>query len=398
MIKTLRENPIKDSTVILRADYNVTIVDGKIMSTKKIDSSFETIDNLIENGNKIIILSHFGRVKSESDRDKNTLRPVYEYIKSLGKYKINFCETVVGEKLDRAVEELQSGEILLVENTRFADLDGKLESSCDVQLSLYWAGLANYFVLDAFGSMHRAHASVTGIARYLPSRVGFLVEKEITNLKRLVENPEKPFIVLMGGAKLDDKIELLYSLIEKADYVLLGGGIANTFLKAAGYKIGASLSSNDSLDKAGMILSEYRDKIVLPKDAICSPSYNDEVALKDLDEIEQDDVIGDIGPKAIENYKRIIATAKTIFLNGTVGIYEKKYFSNGTQEVLNAISKTEALKIVGGGDAASAVEKFNYADKMDFVSTGGGATLEYIASGSLVGIEAIEQSNELFFE
>lgn len=398
MIKTLRENPIKDKTVILRVDYNVSIVDDRIMSTKKIDSSFETIDNLIDNNNKIIILSHFGRVKTESDKEKNSLYPVYQYIKSLNKYNISFSDELMGEKLEKLVSSLKPKDILIVENTRYADLNGKLESSCDAQLSLYWAGLADYFVLDAFGSMHRSHASVTGIPKHLPSRIGFLVEKELLNLDKLIKNPSHPFIVLMGGSKLDDKIGLIYSLIEKADYILLGGGLANTFLKAAGFKIGASLYSKESLEKAKMIIDEYKDKIVLPKDVICSPSYNSDVALKDLDEIESDDVIGDIGPKAIKNYSRIITSANTIFMNGTVGIYEKKYFSNGTQEMLNIIAGTNALKIVGGGDAASAIEKFGYEDKVDFVSTGGGATLKYIADETLPGIEAIEKSNESFFE
>lgn len=398
MVKSLKEYPIKDKTVILRVDYNVSIIDDIIVSTKKIDSSFETIDNLVENGNKVIILSHFGRVKNESDKEKNSLYPVYQYIKSINKYNISFCDEFMGAKLDKAVSQLSPGEILLVENTRFADINGKLESGCDVQLSLYWAGLADYFVLDAFGSMHREHASVTGIAKYLPSRIGFLVEKEIKNLDKIINNPKHPFIVIMGGAKLDDKIELIYSLIEKADYILLGGGIANTFLKAAGYKIGASLSSSNSIEKAQMIISEYKDKIVLPKDVICTPSYNTEVTLKSLNEIEVDDVIGDIGPKAIENYKRIILTSKTIFVNGTVGVYEKKYFSNGTQEIFEAVSQAKALKIVGGGDAASAAEKFGYVDKLDFISTGGGATLEYIGSETLPGIEAIRKSNETFFE
>ena len=223
MVKTLKEYPISNKTVILRVDYNVSIVDGRIMSTKKIDSSFPTIDNLIENGNKVILLSHFDRVKNESDKDKNSLYPIYQYIKSLNKYDISFSKEYMGEELDKAVYNLKPGSILLVENTRFADIKGKLESTCDVQLSMYWAGLADYYVLDAFGSAHRAHASVTGIPQYIPSRIGFLVEKELDNLNCLINNPAHPFIVIMGGAKLDDKIELIYSLIEKADYILLGG-------------------------------------------------------------------------------------------------------------------------------------------------------------------------------
>ncbi len=395
MIKFLKDVDIKDKRVIVRVDYNVPIKDGEILSTKKIDDSFKTLDYLIENNCKIILLTHFGRVKTEEDKLTNTIKPVFEYIKSLNKYNILYSSEAMGPMLDVMVKNLLPRQIILAENTRFLDLNGKLESSCDVQLSMYWAHLAEYYIDDAFGSMHRNHASITGIPKYLPSAVGFLVEKELKNLNCLVNDIEKPFVVVMGGAKLDDKIELIYSLAERADYILLGGGIANTFLKIAGFDIGSSLVSDTALIKAKAILEEFPDKIILPKDVITSPSYSDvKYEHKKLDEIVIDDVIGDIGSGAIENYKRILNSAKTIFVNGTVGIYEQKPFSNGTREILEIVSNTNAKKIVGGGDAGSAVKAFKLEDKMTFISTGGGATLTYIANQTLPGIEAIEESNE----
>lgn len=398
MIKFLKDVDVKGKTVILRTDFNVPIENGKITDTKKIDEAMKTIDYLVKEKSKIIILSHFGRIKTENDKLNNSLKPVFDYIKSLKKYDILFSAICMGEMLDVMTKNLKPGQMILVENTRFLDLDSDMESSCDIQLSMYWASLADLYIDDAFGSLHRNHASITGIPKYLPSVAGFLVEKEITHLKPLISNPDRPFIVVMGGAKLDDKINLIYSLIEIADYILIGGGIANTFLKAAGYDVGSSLVSDESLVTAKAIMQEFPDKLVLPKDVITSPSYSDDIyELKKLDEIVIDDVIGDIGPKAIENYKRIIGSAKTIFINGTVGMYEKKPFSNGTQEILRIISESNAKKIVGGGDASAACNKFKYSEKMDFISTGGGATLSYIANHTLPGLEALEVDDEKNF-
>lgn len=395
MIKFLKDIDVKDKRVIVRVDYNVPIVDGEISNTKKIDDSFETLDYLVNNGAKVILLSHFGRVKTEEDKKNNSLEPVYDYIKSLNKYDILFSKTPMGEMLDTIVNNLKISQIVLVENTRFMDVPGNLESSNDIQLAMYWASLGDLYVDDAFGSMHRTHASTVGIASFLPHVAGFLAGREIEALSGLINNPERPFVVVMGGAKLDDKIDLIYSLAEVADYIILGGGIANTFLKAAGYNIGASLVSTESLTKASAIMAEYPDKIVLPKDVITSPSYNEvSYELKTLNEVDTDDVIGDIGSAAIANYKRILDNASTIFVNGTVGIYEKKPFSNGTQEILRIIANTKAKKIVGGGDAGAAVKKFKLDDKMDFISTGGGATLMYIANRTLPGIEALESDDE----
>jgi len=399
MIKFLKDINVKEKRVILRVDFNVPIEDGKITDTNKIDSELKTIDYLVKEKAKIIILSHFGRIKTEEDKLTNSLRPVFDYIKGLNKYDILFSAVPMGDMLTTMARTLKPGQMVLVENTRFLDLQGKMESSCDIQLSMYWASLADIYIDDAFGSMHRNHASITGIPKHLPSAAGFLVEKEITNLKPLIENPPRPFVVVMGGAKLDDKIELIYSLAEVADHILIGGGIANTFLKSAGYDIGSSLVSNEALGKAKAIAQEFPDKIILPKDVITSPSYSDTTyELKGLNDIVVDDVIGDIGSGAITNFKRIIDSAKTIFINGTVGMYEQKPFSNGTQEILRIISESSAKKIVGGGDAAAACVKFKYGHKMDFISTGGGATLTYIANHTLPGIEALEVKDEENFD
>lgn len=395
MIKFLNEIDVTEKRVILRVDYNVPMENGKITNTKKIDDSLKTIDYLVKKKAKIIILSHFGRVKTEEDKQNNSLKPVFDYIKSLDKYDILFSAVPMGEMLDTMARTLEPKQIVLVENTRFMDLNGNLESTCDVQLSMYWAGLADVYIDDAFGSMHRSHASITGIPKFLPSAVGLLVQKELEYLQPLITEPERPFVVIMGGAKLDDKIELIYSLAETADYILLGGGIANTFLRALGYDLGSSLVSIESLQKARAIIQEFQDKIILPKDVITSPSYSETTyELKGLEDIVPDDVVGDIGSKAIENYKKIIEKAKTIFINGTVGMYEQKPFSNGTQEILRIVSETEAQKIVGGGDAGTAVKKFKFEKKMDFVSTGGGSTLTYIANHTLPGLEVIGIKND----
>lgn len=392
MIKLLSDMDLENKKVLLRVDYNVPVKDGAILDDNRITSSFETIDYLLNQNCKIILLSHFGKIKKEEDKKDNSLKIVYDYIKGLDRYDILFCDTPMGEKLDDMAAKLEDGQILLVENTRFTDLQGNLESSCDVQLSTYWADLADVYVDDAFGCMHRNHASVTGIPKYLPGCIGLLTQKEIKNLSELINIKERPFVVVMGGAKLDDKIDLIYTLIEKADFILLGGGIANTFLKANGYNVGESLISPDKLNDAKAITEEFKDKIILPKDVIASPTFSDvKYQLKTLDELTSDDVIGDIGVEAIKNYSRIINEAKLIFVNGTVGLYEQKEYSNGTGEILRAVANSNAKKIVGGGDAASSVKKYNLEDKIDFISTGGGASLTYIAKGSLPGLDALNQ-------
>lgn len=386
----VNEVKIKNKKVILRVDYNVPVIDGVIADTKKIDDTFQTIDYLLSENCKIIILSHFGRVKDESDKQKNSLLPVFEYLKSLNKYNIVFSSEPMGSVFENIVNNLAPKQIALIENTRFLDLNNNLESKCDIQLSMYYSSFADYYINDAFASMHRNHTSITGIPKYLPSAFGFLVKKELENLKVVTTDIKRPFVVVMGGAKLDDKIPLAEKLLEKADYVLFGGGIANTFLKAAGFDIGASLTSKDGLVAAYKMLEKYRNKIILPKDVIVSPSFsNDSFKIKKIDDIVMDDIIGDIGLEALNNYSKILNSAKTIFINGTIGKYEQKEFANGTRMLLEEIGKTNAIKIVGGGDAAASVKKFKLENQMSFISTGGGAALSYIANGTLPGIDAV---------
>lgn len=390
-MKRIDELDVANKKVIVRVDYNVSIENDKILDTKRIDDSFETLDYLVNKGAKIILLSHFGRIKSEEDKNSNSLLPVYEYIKSLNKYDIIFVSTPMGEELDNNVNTLKPGQILLVENTRFLDLDGNLESGNDVQLAMYWASLADIYVDEAFGCMHRNHASIVGIPKFIPGGIGFLVEKELENINKITTNPERPLTVIMGGAKLEDKIDLIYSLAENADHILLGGGIANTFLKAKSMNTGSSLVSESHIVNAKQVMAEYPDKIVYPIDVITSPSYSETIYNhKEVENIDVDDFIGDIGPKTIQTYAEIIFSSKTIFLNGTMGIYEKKEFSNGTNEILRLVANSKAFKVVGGGDAASALKKFNHVADVNFVSTGGGATLKYLVDGTLPGLQILE--------
>lgn len=391
-MKKLNEIDVTNKRVIVRVDYNVTIVDDKILDTKRIDDSFPTLDYLISKGASIILLSHFGRIKDENDKKNNTLKPVYEYIKNLNKYDILFSDKPMGETLDKMVNLLKPGQIILAENTRFLDLEGNLESGNDVQLAMYWASLADIYIDDAFGCMHRNHASIVGIPKYIPGAIGFLVEKELENINKIIVSPTRPFTVIMGGAKLEDKIALIYSLAEIADHILLGGGIANTFINAEGLNTGTSLISENHIISAKQVLTEYKDKILYPTDVITSPSYSEsKYDHKNINNISVDDFIGDIGPKTIQTYAEIIKSSKTIFINGTMGIYEKKEFSNGTNEILSLVSNSKAFKVVGGGDAASALKKFNHTSDVDFVSTGGGATLKYIADKTLPGLKALDE-------
>ena len=390
-MKRLKDIDVKDKKIIVRVDYNVPIENGVIKDTKRVDDSFNTLDYLIDNNAKIILLSHFGRINQEEDKEDNTLFPVYEYIKGLNKYDIVFSDTPMGDSLDKIVESLKPKQIVLVENTRFLDLNGNLESGNDIQLSMYWASLADIYIDDAFGCMHRKHASIVGIPKYLPSAIGFLVERELNNIDKLLDNPERPFTVIMGGAKLEDKIELIYSLAEVSDYVLVGGGIANTFIEANGYNIGTSLVSKKHLVIAKQIMAEYPEKIVYPIDAITAPTYSQSIyEHKNVDNLDVDDYIGDIGPATIQKYESIILKSKTIFVNGTMGVYEKKEFSNGTHEILSIVGKANAYKVVGGGDASSALKKFKCEDKVNFVSTGGGATLKYLANKTLPGLDVLK--------
>lgn len=397
-MNTLNQMNIKNKTVILRCDFNVPVENGQILDTSKIDKSLKTINFLQENDSKIVILSHFGRVKKEEDIEKNTLKPVANYLANIYKEKFAFLDNCRSPEVSQTVSGMQPKEILLLENTRHQDYPDNLESNNDLELAEYWASLGDLFCLDAFGSAHRAHASTSGIAKFIPSCIGFLVEEELSYLKELTENPPHPFTVIMGGAKVDDKITLMRSLLPKCDYLLITGGIANTFLKVLKFNVGSSLASNDPmiLNEVKSLLLEYKEKIVLPLDVIVTNNYDKSyIKSKPISKIEINDVIYDIGVKTLEKFKIAINKSKIIFVNGTCGLYEDERFSNGTKECFKLLNESKAKIIVGGGDGVSAVKKFGYQNKFEYLSSGGGATLDYIIDGKLDALDELERGMEI---
>ena len=384
-MKFIKDIEIKNKKVILRSDLNVTIKDGKIIDDTKIIKSLTTINYLLENNNSIIILSHLGKVKSESDKEKNTLYPVYLRLKELLETNIYFSNTPKGHELEILTNKLEPKEIIIVENTRHMDYPEKLESKCDLELSKYWAGLGDIFINDAFGTSHRCHASNYGIKEYIDSAYGFLIEEEKERLDELINNPEKPFTVIMGGAKVEDKLKLISELLKNCDNLIVGGGIANTFIYANGYEIGNSLVSLENINEIKELIKLYKDKIIIPIDFYVE--NNTEKKYRKLNEIKKEDIIYDIGEETIKLYKEIIDKSNTIFINGTVGLYEDERFKYGTKELLNILKNSKGKTYVGGGDAVSATNKLGYGDSFYFKSTGGGATLEYIINKSMSSLE-----------
>lgn len=387
---------VRNKRVLLRVDYNVPVQDGRILDDSKIKETLETIGYLLSENCKIIILSHFGKIRNEYDKKKYSLNIVAERLKELLGREVYFSKENFGSAVLERVNVLKNGEILMLENTRFMDVPNKLESKCDPQLAMFWASLGEVFVNDAFGTAHRRHASTYGIANYVESCIGFLMQKEIGMLDRLVLHPIHPFTVIMGGAKIDDKIKLIEALLPKCDHLLCGGGIANTCLSALGFHTGESLicTNPEIIEKVKQMLLKYKEKIMLPLDAIVGNTYDKNyVKYKLIQDIDQNEVILDIGTKTLQKYKYAIEASETIFLNGTVGMYENVKFANGTKELLTMLTNSKAIVVAGGGDAASSVHNFGFGNKFTYISSGGGATLEYIATGKLVALEAIEEED-----
>lgn len=384
-MKYIKDYKINNKKVILRCDLNVSIKDGKIIDDTKIIKSLDTINYLIENNNSIIILSHLGKIKSETDKEKNTLYPVYLKLKELLNNTIYFSKTTRGKELEDIASNLKEKEILLIENTRFEDFPEKLESSCNLELSKYWASLGDIFVNDAFGTSHRRHASNYGIKKYLDSYYGILINEELTKLKELTVNPKKPFTVIMGGAKVDDKLTLIEEMLKECDKLIVGGGIANTFLLAENYNIGSSLSNKDYIPQIKQILTNYKNKIIIPTDFYVE--NNGIKKYRKINEIENNDIIYDIGIESLKEYEKIIDDSNTIFLNGTVGLYENENYAYGTKELLSILKKSNKKVFIGGGDAVSATNKLGYGNSFYYKSTGGGATLEYIIEKKLIALE-----------
>lgn len=391
MKKTIRDFDLNNKRVIIRVDFNVPIKDGIITDDNRVRESLETIKYAISNNAKVILLSHLGRVKTEEDKANNTLEPVAFRLSELLDVPVMFIEETHGELLESAVENLQPGEIILVENTRFEDLDGNKESGNDPELGKYWASLGDIYINDAFGTAHRAHASNVGIASNLPNGIGFLIEKELENLEVAVNDPKRPFTVILGGSKVSDKIAVIENLVTKADHILVGGGMAFTFLKASGLEIGKSLLDSENIDFCKRMLKDYPEKIILPTDVVCAKSMDEGSSCREcfISDIEQDEIGLDIGHGTIKLFEPFLLESKTVVWNGPVGLFEQDNYANGTKRICEILKNTNATTILGGGDTASSAINFGYKDAFTHISTGGGASLELLEGKVLPGIDII---------
>lgn len=389
-MKNIQEMEIENKKVLIRCDFNVPIKNGEIVDDTRILASLKTIKYCIEHNAKIILLSHLGRVKEESDLIKNDLSPVAKRLSELLNKDVLFINETRGQKLEEAISTMKNKDIILMQNTRYEDLNGKKESSNDSELGKYWASLGDVFINDAFGTIHRAHASNVGIASNLPSAFGFLIEQELSALSEL-DDPEHPFIVMLGGAKVSDKIGVIENLATKADKILIGGGMAFTFLKSEGYEIGTSLLDADSLDFCTKILKRYGDKIILPVDVAVTTEYsdNEKYITKDINEIEYNEMGLDIGPKTKNLFEENLKTAKIVIWNGPLGVYELNKYKKHTDEILKYLVDNNIKTILGGGDIVAAASLAGLKDKIYHASTGGGATLEYLEGKKLPGIEVV---------
>ncbi|KLO22918.1 MULTISPECIES: triose-phosphate isomerase [unclassified Marinitoga] len=396
---TIKDIDLKDKKVIMRVDFNVPMKDGVITNDKRIKAALPTIKHVLNEGAKVILLSHLGRPKGEP-KPEFSLKPVADRLSELLNQEVKFVPEVIGEKVKNAVNELKEGEVLLLENTRYM----KGETKNDLELAREWANLADIHVNDAFGTAHRAHASNVGIAQFIPSVAGFLMEKEIKFLSKATSSPEKPYIVILGGAKVSDKIGVINNLLDKADKILIGGAMMFTFLKALGKEIGSSRFEEDKVDLAKELLEKAKEKgveLVLPVDAIIAQKLEAGVEKKIAkieDGIEEGWMGLDIGPDSIKLFKDKLAGAKTVVWNGPMGVFEIEDFATGTKEVANMvadITEEGAITIIGGGDSAAAIELFGLERKVSHVSTGGGASLEFLEGKELPGIASIASKKKI---
>ncbi|APB31523.1 phosphoglycerate kinase [Vagococcus teuberi] len=389
--RTVEDLDLNGKKVLIRVDFNVPIKDGKITNDNRIVAALPTINYVIEHGGKAILFSHLGRVKTEEDKEGKSLQPVAARLSELLDKPVSFVPETRGAELEKAISEMKDGDVLVVENTRFEDIDGKKESKNDPELGKYWASLGDVFVNDAFGTAHRAHASNVGIASNLPSAAGYLMEKEIKFIGGAVDEPKRPFVAILGGAKVSDKIGVIENLIDKADKILIGGGMTYTFYKAQGKNIGKSICELDKVDLAKELLEKAAGKIILPVDTVCAADFDNDAPTEIHEGNIPDDLEGlDIGPKTIELFTKELQGAKTVVWNGPMGVFELPTFAKGTIGVCEAIANLkDATTIIGGGDSAAAAIQLGFADKFTHISTGGGASLEYLEGKKLPGVESI---------
>ena len=394
---TVKDVDLKGKKVLVRVDFNVPVKDGVITNDNRITAALPTIKYILEQGGRAILFSHLGRVKEEADKEGKSLAPVAADLATKLGQEVKFIPGVTrGAELEAAVNALEDGQVLLVENTRFEDVDGKKESKNDSELGKYWASLGDgIFVNDAFGTAHRAHASNVGISANVDKAVaGFLLENEIAYIKEAVEAPERPFVAILGGSKVSDKIGVIENLLEKADKVLIGGGMTYTFYKAQGIEIGNSLVEEDKLDVAKALLEKSNGKLILPVDSKEANAFADYTEVKDTEgEAVDPGFLGlDIGPKSIAKFDQELTGAKTVVWNGPMGVFENPDFQAGTIGVMDAIVKQPGVKsIIGGGDSAAAAINLGRADKFSWISTGGGASMELLEGKVLPGLAALTE-------
>ncbi len=389
--KTIRDIDVKGKTVLVRVDFNVPRdkATGAITNDNRIVQALPTIKYLIENEPKAVVLfSHLGKVKTEEDKAKNDLACVAVRLEELLGKPVTFVNCTRGEALENTVKNADNAQVILVQNTRYE----KGESKNDPELGAYWASLGDIFVEDAFGSVHRAHASTAGIPAHLPSAAGFLVEKEINYIGKAVDDPERPLVAILGGAKVSDKIGVIENLLKIADKVIVGGGMSYTFAKAQGREIGNSLLEEDRVALAKEFLDKANGKLILPIDTVISDKFGEDGDIKVVEGDIPEGYMGlDIGPKSVELFKEALQGAKTVLWNGPMGVFEMDTFAKGTIAVCEALANLEgANTIIGGGDSAAAVMKLGYTDRVSHISTGGGASLEYMEGKVLPGIAAID--------
>ena len=394
---TVEDLPLEGTKVLMRVDFNVPIKDGVVGDDNRIVAALPTIKYVIDHGGRAILFSHLGRIKKEEDKPGLSLRPVAERLSNLLNKPVTFVPVTEGKQLEDAIDNMKNGDVLLVQNTRYEDVkDGeyvKRESGNDPELGKYWASLGDVFVNDAFGTAHRKHASNVGIATNMPGKAaaGYLMEKEIKFLGDAVDNPERPFVAILGGAKVSDKIGVIDNLLDKADKIIIGGGMAYTFYAAKGIKVGNSLVEKDKIDVAKQILDKAGDKLVLPIDNVVADKFNNDADTKVVEgDIDDGWMALDVGPKSVEEFKNVLKDAKTVVWNGPMGVFEMPNFAKGTLEIGKFLGTlTDATTIVGGGDSTAAVKELGVADKLTHISTGGGASLTYLEGNELPGIAAI---------
>ncbi len=384
--KTVRDVDLKGKRVLMRADFNVPLDGTTITDDTRIRAALPTIQYILENGASLVLMSHLGRPKGVTPSLR--LQPVADRLGELLGKPVKMAPDVVGDEVQAMAEALAPGGILLLENTRFYSE----EKNNDPAFSAKLAAMGDLFVNDAFGTAHRAHASTVGVADTLPAVAGFLIEKEIAFLGKATSNPESPYVVILGGAKVSDKIAVIENMLDKADTILIGGGMANTFFKAQGFEMGDSLVENDAVDTATALMAKAGGKIVLPVDSVVADAFDNDAHIKVVvvDAVEPGWRILDIGPKTIALFQGRLAGAKTVVWNGPMGVFEMPNFATGTFAIAETLASIDAVTIIGGGDSASAINKAGVADKVSHVSTGGGASLEYLEGKVLPGVAALE--------